>query len=69
VIAVKKVLKEAVAKIGCTFRDYRTSEGGMGGYKPRVYAREGEPCLRCRGTVTKKTIAQRSSFFCPGCQK
>jgi formamidopyrimidine-DNA glycosylase len=66
--AVKKVLREAIAKIGCTFRDYRTSEGTMGGYKPRAYGRAGEKCKRCNGTVIRKLIGNRSSFFCPRCQ-
>jgi len=67
--AIKKVLRESIAAIGCTFRDYRTSEGTLGGYQPRVYGREGRRCKRCPGTVVRKVIANRSSFFCPKCQR
>jgi formamidopyrimidine-DNA glycosylase len=35
----------------------------------RVYAREGERCPRCRaGGIRRIVQAQRSTFFCPGCQ-
>lgn len=34
-----------------------------------VYGREGEPCLRCRGTVRRMKQGGRSTYFCPGCQK
>jgi len=66
--AVKRVLKEAIEKIGCTFRDYRTSQGIPGNYQPRAYGREGERCRRCGSSIRRKQIAGRSCFFCPGCQ-
>jgi formamidopyrimidine-DNA glycosylase len=35
----------------------------------RVYAREGERCPRCRAEEIRRIVqAQRSTFFCPGCQ-
>jgi formamidopyrimidine-DNA glycosylase len=40
----------------------------------RVYAREGEPCPRCRrprgpkAAIERVVLAGRSSFFCPRCQ-
>ncbi|HET8734550.1 MAG TPA: zinc finger domain-containing protein, partial [Anaeromyxobacteraceae bacterium] len=35
----------------------------------RVYAREGEPCPRCRREAIRRIVqAQRSTFFCPACQ-
>jgi formamidopyrimidine-DNA glycosylase len=35
-----------------------------------VYGKEGEPCLRChRGTIRRIVQAQRSTFFCPSCQR
>lgn len=34
-----------------------------------VYAREGEPCPRCRGPLRRIVQAQRSTFFCPRCQR
>jgi len=35
----------------------------------RMYQRHGEPCPRCGATIKRIVQAQRSSFFCPGCQK
>lgn len=36
----------------------------------RVYAREGERCPRCRrGRIARVVQAQRSTFFCPRCQR
>lgn len=34
-----------------------------------VYAREGEPCLRCQETIVRMKVAGRSSYYCPGCQR
>lgn len=33
-----------------------------------VYAREGEPCERCQGTIARIKVAGRSSYYCPVCQ-
>jgi formamidopyrimidine-DNA glycosylase len=34
-----------------------------------VYARQGEPCPRCRrGRVRRAVQAQRSTYWCPRCQ-
>jgi formamidopyrimidine-DNA glycosylase len=34
-----------------------------------VYDREGLKCRRCRGVIERVTQAQRSTYFCPKCQK
>ena len=34
-----------------------------------VYDREGEPCLRCKGTIRRIVQANRSTFYCPQCQR
>lgn len=33
-----------------------------------VYDREGEPCRRCRAPIARIVQAQRSTYYCPGCQ-
>ena len=66
--AIKKVLKEAIAKVGCTIQDYKTSEGLSGDYKPRVYGRENQRCYRCRGRIKRIKLGNRSTFYCPVCQ-
>lgn len=37
-------------------------------FRFQVYEREGEPCLRCEGTVVNERIASRRLYWCPGCQ-
>jgi formamidopyrimidine-DNA glycosylase len=66
------VLSAAIADRGSSLADeqYRDLFGELGRYQKRhrVYAREGERCTRCRGTVVRVRAGGRSSFFCPGCQ-
>jgi formamidopyrimidine-DNA glycosylase len=69
--AVRGTLTRALALGGSTLRDFRDSHG-MGGefqLQAQVYDREGQPCPRC-GTAVKRLVqGQRSTYFCPGCQK
>ncbi len=34
-----------------------------------VYGRKGKPCLRCKTAIRRLTQAQRSTYFCPRCQR
>ena len=72
--AVRKVLNEAIRYEGSTLSDgtYRNAINQAGGYQNehRVYDREGEFCATCgSGTIRRIVQAQRSTFFCPNCQK
>jgi formamidopyrimidine-DNA glycosylase len=69
--ALRSVLRSAVRAGGTTLRDYRNARGAQGGFQfvAKVYGREAQPCLRCGGRVRRVTQAQRSTFFCPGCQR
>ena len=66
-----EVLREAIGSRGTTFRSYRDSQGQPGRFasKLRVYDREGQPCLECATPIRSIVIGQRSSFYCPHCQK
>jgi len=66
-----EVLREAIGSRGTTFRSYRDSRGQPGRFasKLRVYDREGQPCLECARPIRAVVIGQRSSFYCPHCQK
>jgi formamidopyrimidine-DNA glycosylase len=66
-----EVLHEAIGSRGTTFRSYRDSQGQPGRFasKLRVYDREGKPCLECATPIRSVVIGQRSSFYCPKCQK
>jgi formamidopyrimidine-DNA glycosylase len=66
------VLHAAVQQRGTSFRDYQDPYGGRGGFLglAKVYARHGEPCLRC-GTTLRSTHAleNRITIWCPTCQR
>ncbi len=69
---VRDVLAVAVEQRGTSFRDYRDPYGGRGGFLglAKVYAREGEPCLRCRTTLrATHAIENRITVWCPKCQR
>jgi len=70
-IAVKEVLKEAIALGGSSISDYVDANGDEGFFQlqHRVYGREGEPCLVCKTPIKRIVIAGRSSHYCPKCQK
>ncbi len=69
----KKVLTDAVKKGGSTIRDFKSITGISGNFQKSftVYDRKGLVCKRvkCRGTIKKKIISNRSTFFCNFCQK
>jgi len=67
---VQRVLGEAIRLRGSSISDFVDSDGQPGGYQKwhRVYAREGEPCYRCKTRIRRVIVAGRSSHFCPRCQ-
>jgi len=69
--AVRQTLARALELGGSTLRDFRDAHGMAGEFQlqARVYARDGEPCLRGDGTVRRIVQGQRATFFCPGCQR
>ena len=71
--AAKRVLEEAIRCEGSTLSDatYRNALARAGQYqnKHRVYDRAGRKCPRCRDSVVVRIVqAQRSTYYCPGCQ-
>ncbi len=69
--AVRAVLGEAIRAGGTTLRDYLKADGEPGYFRQRlyVYERAGEACRRCRTPVRAITQGQRSTYYCPQCQK
>jgi formamidopyrimidine-DNA glycosylase len=65
------VLREAIAAGGSSISDYVDAEGRRGFFQMshRVYQRTGEPCVNCGTPIRRTLVAQRSSHFCPRCQK
>ncbi|MFT6261854.1 MAG: formamidopyrimidine-DNA glycosylase, partial [Bermanella sp.] len=68
---IKEVLAKAIADGGTTLRDFVGSDGKPGYFAQqlRVYGRANEPCLQCETPIKQITQGQRSTFYCPKCQK
>jgi formamidopyrimidine-DNA glycosylase len=69
--AVREVLSQAIEAGGSSISDYVDAEGRKGffQFQHRVYQRTGEACVKCGAPVKRILVAQRSSHFCPRCQK
>jgi formamidopyrimidine-DNA glycosylase len=69
--AVRTVLRQAIDKGGTTLRDYLGADGAPGYFRQRlyVYERRGKPCRRCGSPVRAVIQGQRSTYYCPSCQK
>ena len=72
--AMGEILSAAIRHQGSTLRDgtYRIAHNRSGDYQifHRVYSRAGESCLQCGGDrIVRIVQAQRSTFFCPSCQR
>lgn len=69
--SIKKVLMAAIQAGGTTLRDFSRADGEPGYFRQRlrVYGRDGQKCYRCGGIVVAKVTGQRSSYYCPNCQK
>lgn len=69
--AIRQVLAEAVTKGGTTLRDFSNAQGEQGHFQldAMVYDRAGLPCRRCDLPIRRIVQGQRSTFYCPQCQK
>lgn len=71
--ATQSILHDAIAHEGSTLGDgtYRNALNQSGGYQNhhQVYDRAGQPCLQCKSKIVRIVQGQRSTFFCPICQK
>ncbi len=69
--SIKRVLRLAIANGGTTLRDFTAVDGRPGYFRSElaVYGRGGQPCLRCGGVLRSLRLAQRSTVYCPSCQR
>lgn len=69
--AVRSVLAAAIEQGGTTLRDFVQEDGNPGYFVQslQVYGRTGEPCPTCGDPIRQRRIGQRSSFYCPRCQR
>lgn len=69
---VRAVLHRALAEGGTSFDAQYVNVNGQAGYFARslaVYGREGEPCPRCGTPIRRVVFTNRSSHYCPRCQR
>lgn len=68
---LRRILKHAIDAGGSSVRDYRDGRGNAGAFASRhlVYGRKGQPCRRCGDTLASVMLNQRSTVFCPRCQR
>ena len=71
VAGVQTVLGAAIRQGGTTLRDYVSVDGTPGYFRQElfVYERAGQPCRTCGNTVRQVVQGQRSTYFCPSCQR
>jgi formamidopyrimidine-DNA glycosylase len=69
--AIKAVLSAAIQSGGTTLRDYVNADGAPGYFKQKlfVYERAGEACRKCKTPIKQVTHGQRSTYYCPVCQR
>ena len=71
VAAIRDTLLAAIDAGGSTLRNYVGAEGRPGDFQKSyfVYGRPGLPCLVCGTKIRALRQGQRSTFFCPVCQR
>jgi formamidopyrimidine-DNA glycosylase len=69
--AIKQVLVLGIERRGTSFSSYRDADCLEGENQEflSAYGRAGEPCPRCGTPISRILIGQRSSHFCPKCQR
>jgi formamidopyrimidine-DNA glycosylase len=69
--AVRVVLKKAIIAGGSSLKDFVNSEGDPGYFmmQTKVYDRKDMPCKVCKTLIKQIVQGQRSTYFCPQCQK
>ncbi|MFN8106830.1 MAG: bifunctional DNA-formamidopyrimidine glycosylase/DNA-(apurinic or apyrimidinic site) lyase [Nocardioidaceae bacterium] len=70
--AAREVMIAALAQGGTSFDALYVNVEGDSGYFERslqAYGRAGEPCSRCGSALVRAQFMNRSSYFCPVCQR
>ncbi|GAA5154439.1 bifunctional DNA-formamidopyrimidine glycosylase/DNA-(apurinic or apyrimidinic site) lyase [Microbacterium pseudoresistens] len=69
---VRAVLHKALAEGGTSFDAQYVNVNGEAGYfahSLNAYGRGGQPCPRCGRPICREAFMNRSSHFCPHCQR
>jgi formamidopyrimidine-DNA glycosylase len=70
-LGIRAVLRAGIRHRGSSISDFRDPCGEPGGFARlhRVYHRHGQPCLTCGTSIRRIVLGQRSTHFCPQCQR
>lgn len=64
--SIREVISEALKASGTDLGDGVWKKGA---YVPKAYGQAGTPCVRCGRTMRHMVVAQRSTDYCPQCQR
>lgn len=69
--SIRQTLADSIAQGGTTLRDFVDAAGNPGYFRQvlQVYGRTGEACTRCGCPICGERVGQRSTYYCPRCQK
>ena len=68
----RAVMLEALGQGGTSFDTLYVNVDGESGYFDRslnAYGQDGRPCDRCGTAIVRMAFMNRSSYFCPNCQR
>ncbi|GAA4665024.1 Fpg/Nei family DNA glycosylase [Frondihabitans cladoniiphilus] len=71
-LEVRAVLYKALAEGGTSFDAQYVNVNGQSGYfshSLNAYGQQGKPCPRCGTLIVREAFMNRSSHFCPRCQR
>lgn len=68
---IKTILQQSIERGGTTLRDFLQSDGKPGYFAQelQVYGHAGEKCHRCKQEIKRGKHGQRTTFYCPTCQR
>jgi formamidopyrimidine-DNA glycosylase len=66
-----KIITKAIKLRGTSVSDYRDARGEKGSFQNHlaVYQKHNQKCKKCGTIILRSVTAQRSTFYCPACQK
>jgi formamidopyrimidine-DNA glycosylase len=69
--AIKETLRAAIRAGGSSIQHFVAADGASGEYQVRtwVYDRGGQKCRRCASLIRRFVQGQRSTYYCPTCQR
>ncbi|GBE66409.1 formamidopyrimidine-DNA glycosylase [Mycobacterium sp. MFM001] len=70
--AAADVMRDALEQGGTSFDSLYVNVNGQSGYFDRsldAYGRDGKPCRRCGAVIRREKFMNRSSYYCPRCQR